>query len=261
MTLLEIRDLNIAVRTATGLRPVVHGVGLTVDAGRIVGLVGESGSGKSLTVMSVPRLTPQTVVTGRILLGGRDMVTASPRELRRLRGARVGVVFQDPLSTLHPLHRIGWQVVEAVRAHTRAPRRAATARATELLAQVGIADPTRALSSYPHELSGGMRQRVGIAMAIAGEPDLLIADEPTTALDVTVQAQILELFDRLRTTTGMAVLLVSHDLAVVSGIADDVVVMHQGRVVDSGPTSAVFAAPSSEHTRRLLTAATPGGAR
>ena len=259
MALLDVRDLRVTVRTPHGDVQVVHGVDLTVEAGRIVGVVGDSGSGKSLTVQSIPQLVPEALLSGSVRFDGQELLGMRPRDLRAFRGRRIGVVFQDPLGALHPQKRIGNQVAEAVRAARRVSRRAATARAAELLQRVGIDDARNRMSAYPHELSGGMRQRVVLAIAISGEPELLIADEPTTALDVTVQARILELLAELCTDTGMAMLLVSHDIAVVSSLADDLVVLDAGRVADSGPIMSVLAGPHAPATARLLAAAELSG--
>ncbi|MGW3964550.1 ABC transporter ATP-binding protein [Amycolatopsis sp. NPDC005003] len=231
----------------------VRGVGYEVRAGEVVAVVGESGSGKTVTAMSLLGLLPSTArVTGRAELAGRDLYALTPAELRAVRGGEVGMVFQEPMSALNPVFTIGDQLVEAIRTHQPLAAPAARDRAAELLTLVGLPDPRRRFRSYPHELSGGQLQRVVIAMAVANEPKLLIADEPTTALDVTVQAEILELLRDLRERLGTAILLITHDMGVVADLADRVVVMHDGRVVEQGPVEAVFTAPAEDYTRQLL---------
>ncbi|SEC59050.1 peptide/nickel transport system ATP-binding protein [Amycolatopsis tolypomycina] len=231
----------------------VRGVGYEVHAGEVVAVVGESGSGKTVTAMSLLGLLPPTArVTGRAELAGRDLYALTPAELREVRGGDVGMVFQEPMSALNPVFTIGDQLVEAIRTHQPLAAPAARERAIELLTLVGLSDPRQRFRSYPHELSGGQLQRVVIAMAVANEPKLLIADEPTTALDVTVQAEILELLRDLRERLGTAILLITHDMGVVADLADRVVVMHDGRVVEQGPVETIFAAPAEEYTRELL---------
>jgi oligopeptide/dipeptide ABC transporter ATP-binding protein len=254
MALLEIRDLRVAFQTREGTVRAVNGVSLELERGRTVGLVGESGSGKSVTSLTLLGLTrsPTTEIAGEVLLDGVDLVSCPDAELRGIRGRRIAMVFQDPLSSLHPLHKVGWQIVEAIQAHERVSKRAARARAVELLRSVEIPSPESRVDAYPHELSGGMRQRVMIAMALALGPDLLIADEPTSALDVTVQSQILELLARLKSETGMALLVVSHDLGVIAEQADEVVVMYAGRIVEQGSRDEVIGAAIHPYTRGLL---------
>ena len=254
MALLEVRDLRVAFRTREGVVRAVNDVSFSLDRGRTMGLVGESGSGKTVTALTILGLTrsEQTEIAGEVLLDGVDLVSLPESELRDLRGRRVGMVFQDPLSSLHPMYRIGWQIAEAVRAHERVSKKVAHAKAVELIRSVGIPSPDARVDAYPHELSGGMRQRVMIAMALALGPDLLIADEPTSALDVTVQSQILELLGRLQSETGMALLLVSHDLGVIAEQADEVVVMYAGRVVEQGTREEVIGAAIHPYTRGLL---------
>ncbi|MGK3207964.1 ABC transporter ATP-binding protein [Amycolatopsis sp. MEPSY49] len=231
----------------------VRGVGYEVRAGEVVAVVGESGSGKTVTAMSVLGLLPPTArVTGRAELAGRDLYAMTPAELREVRGGEVGMVFQEPMSALNPVFTIGDQLVEAIRTHRPLAAPAARDRAIELLGLVGLPEPRERFRSYPHELSGGQLQRVVIAMAVANEPKLLIADEPTTALDVTVQAEILELLRDLRSRLGTAILLITHDMGVVADLADRVVVMHDGRVVEQGTATAIFTAPAEEYTRQLL---------
>jgi peptide/nickel transport system ATP-binding protein len=252
--LLEVRDLRVRFRTDDGVVHAVDGVSHTLDRGKVLGIVGESGSGKSASVSTILRLTPprRAEIEGEILFDGRNLVTLPRSELRRLRGGAISMVFQDPLSSLHPLFRVGDQVVEATRAHHAVSRAAARDRAKRLLTSVGISDAHGRLDSYPHEFSGGVRQRVMIAMAIANEPKLLIADEPTTALDVTVQAQILELLGQLRTDLDTAIILVTHDLGVVAAVADEVAVMYAGRVVERGSVHSLLAEPAHPYTVGLL---------
>ena len=265
MPLLEIHDLVTAFHTPAGRVPAVDGVSLEVEAGTTLGLVGESGCGKSVTAMSILRLVaaPGVIERGRILLAGRgggppqDLVGLREPELRRVRGGRIGMIFQEPMTSLNPVFTIGDQVAEAVRLHRDASPAAARARALEMLRLVRLADPERRLDEYPHQLSGGMRQRVMIAMALACEPDLVIADEPTTALDVTIQAQILDLLAEIRQRLGTALLLITHDLGVVAETCDEVAVMYAGRIVERAPAARLFAQPRHPYTIGLL-AARPG---
>ena len=232
----------------------VNDLSLSLERGRTLGIVGESGSGKTVMALTVLGLTrgQTTVIAGEILLDGVDLVPLPEPALRALRGRRVALVFQDPLSSLHPMHRVEWQIVEAIQAHERVSKRGARARAIELLRHVGIPDPEARIEAYPHELSGGMRQRVMIAMALALEPELLIADEPTSALDVTVQAQILELLGRLQEERGMAMILVSHDLGVIAERTDEIAVMYAGRIVEHGLGEVIIGSPMHPYTRGLL---------
>ena len=259
--LLQVRDLCIAFRTRGEDNVVVDRVGFELDRGRTLGIVGESGSGKSVTCLALLGLLPRPqarVVQGTAWYGGLDLLAQPDRILRTLRGNRISFVFQDPLSALNPYLSIGAQLVEPLRVHRGTSSVEARHRAVEALEEVGIRDPRRRIDGYPHEFSGGMRQRVMIAMALITQPDILIADEPTTALDVTVQAQILGLLRDLQQRHGMAMIFVSHDLRVVSGIADQVLVMQAGRSVETGPTRALFAAPQADYTRRLLDAVPHG---
>jgi peptide/nickel transport system ATP-binding protein len=254
MALLDVRDLGVRFDTEDGVVRAVDGVSFSVDAGRTLGIVGESGSGKSvanLTVMGLTRFD-HARVEGEVLFEGRDLLSLSDDEMREVRGDDVAMIFQDPLSSLHPFYRIGDQLVEAVRAHRDVTEAQARGRAVELLALVGIPEPERRVRSYPHEFSGGMRQRVMIAMALVNEPKLLIADEPTTALDVTVQAQILELLQRLQQELGMAIVVITHDLGVVAEVADEIAVMYAGRIVERGPAETIFSAPEHPYTWGLL---------
>ena len=254
MALLEIRDLRVTFRVREGVVQAVNDVQLTLERGQTLGLVGESGSGKTVTSLTVLGLTrsPTTEISGRILLDGVDLVALPEDELRGIRGRRVAMVFQDPLSSLHPMHKVGWQMIEAVQAHEKVSNKAARARAIELLRDVGIPSPEERVDAYPHELSGGMRQRVMIAMALALDPDLLIADEPTSALDVTVQSQILELLAKLQDEKGMALLIVSHDLGVIAEQTDEIAVMYAGRIVEQGTADAVIEGAMHPYTRGLL---------
>jgi peptide/nickel transport system ATP-binding protein len=252
--LLAIEDLEVAFAGGHGgWVPVVRGVSLSLRRGECTGLVGESGSGKSLTALAVLRLLPpRTRLRGRILLDGSDLLALPEAAMRAVRGARIGMVFQESSAALDPFYTIGFQVAEAVTAHRSMSRRAARAEALRLLDRVAMPDARGRLDDYPHQLSGGQRQRVVVAMALAGQPDLLLADEPTTALDVTLQAQVLALLDELRRDLGLAVLLITHDLAVVAETCDRVAVLYAGRVVEEASVAALFAAPAHPYTRGLL---------
>jgi peptide/nickel transport system ATP-binding protein len=252
--LLEVEDLRVQFVTDDGIVHAVDGVSYVVETGTTLGIVGESGSGKTVSSLTTMGLTRgrNTRISGRILFEGRDLLTASGEELRRIRGNEIAMIFQDPLSSLHPFYKVGTQLVEAVRTHRDVSKAAARDRALELLELVGIPDPRRRLNQYPHEFSGGMRQRAMIAMALANEPKLLIADEPTTALDVTVQAQILALIQDLQRRLGMAVIIITHDLGVVAEIADEIGVMYAGRIVEHGSTSQIFETPHHPYTWGLL---------
>ncbi|PAU79099.1 dipeptide/oligopeptide/nickel ABC transporter permease/ATP-binding protein [Halomonas salipaludis] len=253
--LLEVDDLHTDFEVGRDTYRAVNGVSFALEPNECLGLVGESGSGKSVTALSLLGLVaspPGVISGGRVEFEGRDLLDLGIRELRKVRGNQVAYVFQDPLSTLHPLIKVGEQLVEAIRTHQPLSRQAAHQRAVALLGQVRIPNPERRAAQYPHELSGGMRQRVGIAMALANDPQLIIADEPTTALDVTVQAQILALLKRLREAQGTAVLFITHDFGVVSQICDRVAVMYAGRIVEVGPTQELLANPRHPYTRRLI---------
>jgi oligopeptide/dipeptide ABC transporter ATP-binding protein len=256
--LLEVRDLSVTFPTGHGAAVAADQVSFDVAAGETLALVGESGCGKTVTALSLLRLLPDAARVGpasRILFEGADILTLEREALRRVRGARMAMVFQEPMTSLNPVLSIGTQLAETVEAHEPAGRRAALDRAAEMLALVGLADPRRVLAQYPHELSGGMRQRALIGMALICRPRLLIADEPTTALDVTVQAQILELLASLRQRLGMSLLLITHNLGVAAGIADRVAVMYGARIVETAPTSDLFARPAHPYTAGLLAAA------
>ncbi len=252
--LLSVEHLTTEFTTDTGVLRAVDDVSFDLAAGGTLAVVGESGCGKSVTSLSILRLVqpPGRVVSGRIGFAGRDLLALPEAAMRAVRGAEVAMIFQEPMSSLNPVYTVGAQIEEALRVHRRRDRRGAWPRVVELLDMVGIPSPAERAEAYPHQLSGGMRQRVMIAMALACEPRLLIADEPTTALDVTIQAQILELLGKLRRELGMAVLLITHDLGLVAEFADDVVVMYAGRVVERGPTAEIFAAPRHPYTRGLL---------
>ncbi len=252
--LLRVEDLRVQFPGDDGVVHAVDGIGFEVRSGRTLGIVGESGSGKTVASMTILGLTRRqgAQISGRILFQGEDLVMLSEEQLRAIRGNEIAMIFQDPLSSLHPLYRIGRQLVEAVLTHQDVSKGAARRRAVELLGLVGIPDPSRRMDAYPHEFSGGMRQRVMIAMALANEPKLLIADEPTTALDVTVQAQILALMERLQRELGMAIVIVTHDLGVVAEMADDLAVMYAGRIVEAAPAAEAFAGPEHPYTWGLL---------
>ncbi len=250
---LEIRDLRLGL-TRPPRTALLHGVDLTVARGERVGLVGESGSGKSLLSLTTMGLQPAavSVTGGSVTVGGTQVVGARERELDALRGARMAMIYQDPMSSLNPVRTVGWQIAETLRVHAGLNGPTARRRAVDLLGAVGVRDPRRSVDAYPHEFSGGMRQRVMIAMAISCEPELLLADEPTTALDVTTQARIIELLDALVAERGMGVVFVTHDLAVAAGFCDRIAVMRHGRIVEEGPAGSLLRAPQDPYTRALL---------
>ena len=253
--LLDVRGLDVDVLTAEGPRRVVHGLDLSLRVGHTLGIVGESGSGKSMTASAVMGILPETAIaSGSVLYRGRDLLSLTPRERRAMAGTEMGYVFQEPMSALHPTKTIGRQMAAPLRLHRGMTRRQARERSAELLDLVGIPPSRGVLDAYVHQLSGGMRQRVMIAMSISCEPDLLIADEPTTALDATIQKQILDLLARLRHELGLSVLLISHDLGLVSQYTEDVVVMLDGHVMEAGPAERVVAEPESGYTRGLMEA-------
>ncbi|MCW2953296.1 MAG: oligopeptide/dipeptide transporter, ATPase subunit [Conexibacter sp.] len=253
--LLDVNDLRVSFRTEEGVVHAVDGVSFHVDPGEVLAIVGESGSGKSVTGMTLMGLTrsPNSYFEGSATLEGKELVTASDAELRRIRGAEIAMVFQDPMTALNPVQHIGDQIVEQIRAHdSRISKAAALDRAVELMERVGVPRAKERLRSYPHEFSGGMRQRVMIAMALSNSPKLLIADEPTTALDVTIQAQILEEIRQLRTEMNAGVILVTHDLGVVADVADRIAVMYSGRIVEQGTLDELFYDPQHPYTWGLL---------
>jgi oligopeptide/dipeptide ABC transporter ATP-binding protein len=252
-SILAIHELEVGMRRRGAAQPIVRGVSLDVAPGEKVGIVGESGSGKSLTMLSVLRLLPSQldVLGGTIDFAGEDLASAGKDRLQEIRGGEVAMVYQDPMTSLNPLLRVGYQIVETLRAHGMSTT-AAHARVLEVLDSVGLPDPGRVVDAFPHELSGGMLQRVMIAMALAPSPRVLIADEPTTALDVTIQQQIIDLVKRLQAETGMAVVWVTHDLGVVAQLADRVAVMYAGRIVEQATTSEIFARPSHPYTAALI---------
>jgi microcin C transport system ATP-binding protein len=259
--LLSVEGLQVDFQTEETIVHAVRGVSFTVEPGQTVALVGESGSGKSVTALSILKLLPQPAASyrgGRVLFKGQDLLAASDGEIRAVRGNAISMIFQEPMSSLNPLHTVGRQVSEALLIHRGLDRTAAKARTLELLAEVGIPDPASRFDDFPHQLSGGQRQRVTIAMALANEPELLIADEPTTAIDVTIQAQILELLVDLQKKRGMAILFITHDLGIVRRMAEITHVMTEGRIVEHGPTEAIFADPQHAYTKKLL-AAEPKG--
>ncbi|MFD7324011.1 ABC transporter ATP-binding protein [Streptomyces sp. NPDC059875] len=250
--LLSVRDLTVTFPTRNGPVRAVDSLTFEVHSGRTLGIVGESGSGKSVTSLAVMGLHTGAEIAGSITLGGQELVGLPEPELNRLRGRRMAMIFQDPLSSLHPYYTVGEQIAEHHRVHFGSGRRTARERAVQALAEVGIPEPRRRAGEYPHQFSGGMRQRVMIAMALACEPELLVADEPTTALDVTVQAQILELIARIQQERGLAVVMITHDLGVVARVAHDVLVMYGGRAAEQAPVDALFTAPAHPYTRGLL---------
>jgi oligopeptide/dipeptide ABC transporter ATP-binding protein len=254
MALVEVRDLRMVFPTDAGDVRAVDGVSFSLDRGRVLGLVGESGCGKSMTALCLMRLVPPPgrIVGGRITFQGRDLLALPEHEMRALRGSQMAMIFQEPMTALNPVLSAGSQVAEAIFLHKGVSRRQAWARAVELLGEVGIPDPLRRAHDYPHQLSGGMRQRVMIAMAIACDPQLLLADEPTTALDVTIQAEILALLRTLRERHGMAVMLITHDLGIVAEQADEVAIMYAGRIVEHAPVGELFARPLHPYTQALL---------
>ncbi len=253
--LLRVENLRTYFHTRAGTLRAVDGVDLSIRQGRTLGVVGESGCGKSVTALSIMRLVdaPGRIEPGsRLIFSGQDLASATEDELRSIRGNEISMIFQEPMTSLNPVYTVGDQIAEAVRLHEKRPARAAMERAVEMLRLVGIPSPEGRVREYPHQMSGGMRQRVMIAMALACNPKLLIADEPTTALDVTIQAQILELMRELRDRLGMSIMLITHDLGVVAEMADDVAVMYAGRVVERGPVEEIFRSPQHPYTEALL---------
>ena len=253
--LLEIQDLHVHFNTSDGVVEAINGATLSISAGEVLGLVGESGSGKSVTAMSVLGLVPQPPAiypAGKILWKGTDLLTTPDRELREIRGGEISMIFQDPMTSLNPVYTIGHQISEMIRVHSRVSAKQAKEKSIEMLDLVGVPNPRQRFDDYPHQFSGGMRQRAMIAMALSCEPELLIADEPTTALDVTIQAQILEIIEKSARELNVAVLLITHDLGVVAGICDRVAVMYAGRIVEEAPVNDLFENPLMPYTWGLM---------
>ena len=264
MPLLEVKDLRTSFFTPAGEVKAVNGVSFNLDHGKVLGIVGESGSGKSVTAYSIMQILASTgrIVGGSILLDGQELVGAGERVMKTVRGNRVSIIFQDPMTSLNPTYTIGHQLMEAIRLHTNRNKAQSRERAIEMLRLVNINEPEKRMKQYPYEFSGGMRQRIMIAMALACEPDILIADEPTTALDVTIQAQILELMKSLQEELGMAIILITHDLGVVAQMCDEVIVMYAGSICEQGTADEIFYNPRHEYTKGLMrsipTASTAG---
>src|SRR5450631_3703887 len=253
VSLLEVSDLRVSFPTADGLVQAVRGVSFNVEAGQTLGIVGESGSGKTVLTQTLLRLTPGGEITGKAVFNGADLIAMREDQIRKIRGAEISVIFQDPLTSLHPLYKVGWQISEMIRNHDRSVSKAAAReRAVALLARVGISQPRSRVDEYPHQFSGGMRQRVMIAMALSLSPKMIIADEPTTALDATVQAQILDLLLDLQRESDTALIMITHDLGVVADIADDVMVMYAGRAAEKATKQDIFYAPHHPYTKGLL---------
>ena len=254
MALLEVNNLRTSFFTDAGEVKAVDGVSFTLDHGKVLGIVGESGSGKSVTAYSIMQILAPTgkIVGGSVKLDGQELVGADEKVMRSVRGNRISIIFQDPMTSLNPTYTVGHQLMEAILLHTKRNRREAKERALEMLRLVNVNEPEKRLKQYPYELSGGMRQRVMIAMALACEPDILIADEPTTALDVTIQAQILELMQDLQKRLGMAIIMITHDLGVVAQMCDEIVVMYAGSICEQGTADEIFYNPHHEYTKGLL---------
>ena len=252
MALLEVRDLRVHFDTDDGVVKAVDGVNFSLDPGQTLGIVGESGSGKSVTNMAIMGLARGGRVSGEVLFEGRDLLKMHPDELREIRGKKIAMIFQDPLSSLHPYYKVGAQIAEMILAHEKVSKKEARDRTINLLRLVGIPKPERRVDDFPHQFSGGLRQRAMIAMALALDPAVLIADEPTTALDVTVQAQIMELLADLQAETGMGLILITHDLGVVADVADRVAVMYAGKIVETGPIGDLYARPAHPYTEGLM---------
>ncbi len=253
-TILEIKNLHTSFPTDSGEVRAVNGINFRLDKGKVLGIVGESGSGKSVTAYSILRIldNPGRITEGEVLFHGENVVDYDKEKLRAFRGAKVSIIFQDPMTSLNPVYSVENQLVEAIRLHTSRNPEQARARALEMLELVGVNEPQKRLKQYPHQLSGGMRQRVMIAMALACEPDILIADEPTTALDVTIQAQILELMIELKNKLGMSIIMITHDLGVIAEMCDEIIVMYAGRVCERGTAEEIFYNPRHEYTKGLL---------
>src|SRR5574344_591037 len=254
MALLEVNDLHTSFFTPVGEVKAVNGVAFNLDAGKVLGIVGESGSGKSVTAYSIMQILEKTgkIVSGSIKVDGQELVGISEKEMKNVRGNKISIIFQDPMTSLNPTYSIGRQLMEAIMLHTDRNRKEAWDRAVEMLRLVNVNEPEKRMKQYPYEFSGGMRQRVMIAMALACEPDILIADEPTTALDVTIQAQILELMQSLQKELGMAIIMITHDLGVVAQMCDEVIVMYAGSICEQGTADEIFYNPKHEYTKGLM---------
>ena len=254
MALLEVRDLHTSFFTPVGEVKAVNGISFNLDHGKVLGIVGESGSGKSVTAYSIMQILEKTgkIVSGSIKVDGKELVGLSEREMKNIRGNRISIIFQDPMTSLNPTYTIGRQLMEAILLHTNRNKKQAYDRAVEMLKLVNVNEPEKRMKQYPFEFSGGMRQRVMIAMALACEPDILIADEPTTALDVTIQAQILELMQSLQKELGMAIIMITHDLGVVAQMCDEVIVMYAGSICEQGTADEIFYNPKHEYTKGLM---------
>lgn len=254
MAILEVNDLHTSFLTPAGLVKAVDGVSFSVEKGEVLGIVGESGSGKSVTAYSIMQILtqPGKITSGSIRFNGEELVGAGEKVMRKIRGNKISMIFQDPMTSLNPVYTIGNQLIEGIKLHTNRTPGECVDRALEMLSMVGVNDPAKRLHQYPYELSGGMRQRVMIAMALACEPDILIADEPTTALDVTIQAQILDIIQDLQKKLGMTTILITHDLGVVAGLCDHIIVMYGGRIAEKGTADQIFYNPKHEYTKGLL---------
>lgn len=254
MPLLEVNDLHTSFFTPAGEVKAVNGVSFNLDHGKVLGIVGESGSGKSVTAYSIMQILEKTgkIVSGSVKLDGQELVGCSENDMKKVRGNKISIIFQDPMTSLNPTYTIGHQLMEAILLHTDRNKEQAKERAMEMISLVGINEPAKRMKQYPFELSGGMRQRIMIAMALACEPDILIADEPTTALDVTIQAQILELMQDLQKKLGMAIIMITHDLGVVAQMCDEVIVMYAGSICEQGTADEIFYTPHHEYTKGLM---------
>lgn len=254
MALLEVKDLRVSFFTPAGEVKAVGGISFQLERGKVLGIVGESGSGKSVTAYSIMQILEKTgkIVSGSIKLDGQELVGAGEKTMKKIRGNRISIIFQDPMTSLNPTYTVGHQLTEGILLHTDRSPKEAEARAVEMLRLVGVNEPEKRMKQYPHQLSGGMRQRIMIAMALSCEPDILIADEPTTALDVTIQAQILELMQKLQKELGMAILMITHDLGVVAQMCDEVIVMYAGTICEQGTVEEIFYDPRHSYTRGLL---------